>query len=99
MDKRIENIKKHEHQLDAMETFISTLESLLEQWKSLQPGFKELMDYYSSPQWQNDVESENQGEFKDLKCGVLSQDGIYNLYHRQRELSLELIRTALDTIE
>ena len=39
-----------------------------------------LKEYYESPQWREDFEADEAGKFpKDLKRGVLSEDGIYNL--------------------
>lgn len=40
----------------------------------------ELTAYYESPQWLADYEADEQGLLPpDLKRGVLSQDGVYNL--------------------
>lgn len=39
-----------------------------------------LRDYYENGQWLADYESDERGELPaDLKRGVLSQDGVYNL--------------------
>ncbi|MBO7631719.1 MAG: DUF4298 domain-containing protein, partial [Lachnospiraceae bacterium] len=39
-----------------------------------------LREYYESPDWRADFEADEAGKFpKDLKRGVLSEDGIYNL--------------------
>lgn len=41
---------------------------------------KALSDYYSSPAWKRDFVADEAGLLpKDLKRGVLSEDGIYNL--------------------
>ena len=40
----------------------------------------ELRDYYTGGQWLEDYEAEERGELpEDLKRGVLSQDGLWNL--------------------
>ena len=40
----------------------------------------ELRDYYTGGQWLRDYEAEERGELpRDLKRGVLSQDGLWNL--------------------
>ncbi|MBQ8827446.1 MAG: DUF4298 domain-containing protein [Oscillospiraceae bacterium] len=40
----------------------------------------ELTEYYEGGQWLADYESDERGELpSDLKRGVLSQDGLYNL--------------------
>ena len=44
------------------------------------PALGELVHYYESGQWLRDYELDEQGLLpRDLKRGVLSQDGIYNL--------------------
>ena len=44
------------------------------------PSLGELVQYYESGQWLRDYELDEQGLLPpDLKRGVLSQDGVYNL--------------------
>ena len=44
------------------------------------PSLGKLVRYYESGQWLRDYELDEQGLLpRDLKRGVLSQDGIYNL--------------------
>ena len=41
-----------------------------------------LIDYYESGQWLKDYEADERGELpRNLKRGVLSQDGLWNLLH------------------
>ena len=45
-----------------------------------------LTDYMESGQWQKDYEADERGELPDnLKRGVLSQDGLYNLLERMKD--------------
>ena len=45
-----------------------------------------LAEYYDSGLWLSDYEADERGEIpKDLKRGVLSQDGLYDLLSEQRE--------------
>ena len=44
------------------------------------PSLGELVRYYEGDQWLRDYELDEQGLLpRDLKRGVLSQDGVYNL--------------------
>ena len=44
------------------------------------PGLEELVSYYESGQWLRDYELDEQGRLPpDLKRGVLSQDGLFDL--------------------
>ena len=46
------------------------------------PSLGELVRYYEGGQWLRDYELDEQGLLpKDLKRGILSQDGIYNLLY------------------
>ena len=49
--------------------------------------FMKLDDYFESPEWQEDHERYERGEFPDgLLTDVLSEDAIYDLLERYREL-------------
>ena len=46
----------------------------------LQEKIEILIQYYESEQWKNDYFADERGELPaDLKRGVLSEDGVYNL--------------------
>ena len=56
-------------------------------YTSVLPGLKELEDYYTSPEWQEDYAADEAGLLPEgLKRGVLSQDGISDLLDRFRDL-------------
>lgn len=55
-----------------------------------QPEIAKLEKYYSSEQWKEDFMADEAGKLpKDLKRGVLSEDGLYVLLERNRELMSE----------
>ena len=70
---------------DKSEEVVERLESALEDFAELQPSIEELEAYYDGPDWRADFEADEAGKLpKNLKRGVLSEDGIYNLladYH------------------
>ena len=46
----------------------------------LQEKIEILIQYYESEQWKNDYSADERGELPaDLKRGVLSEDGVYNV--------------------
>ena len=56
-------------------------------YTSVLPDLKELEDYYTSPEWQEDYAADEAGLLPEgLKRGVLSQDGISDLLDRFRDL-------------
>ena len=55
--------------------------------KKLKNLMKELEDYYLSYEWKKDFEADEEGLLPgDLKRGVLSEDGIYDLLEQYKEL-------------
>lgn len=99
MKDRIENIQKHELSLNRANELLNKLETIIEEWKKFNPNFLELMEYYQSPEWMEDFDAGNKGVFKDINCGILSEDGIFNMFQRQRELNFKMIRVALNYLE
>ena len=58
-------------------------------YESVLPDLKELEDYYTSPEWQEDYAADEAGLLPEgLKRGVLSQDGISDLLDRFRDLRM-----------
>ena len=84
---RIERITHMEGLLDKSTEVIARLEQALEDFAALQPDITELEAYYTSPQWRKDFEADEAGKLpKDLKRGVLSEDGIWNVLEDYRRL-------------
>ena len=77
---RIERITHMEALLDKSEEVVKRLEAALKDFANLAPDIAELEAYYTSPQWRKDFEADEAGKLpKDLKRGVFSEDGIYDL--------------------
>ena len=77
---QIERITRMEALFDKSEEVVKRLETALEDFAKLQPDIAELEAYYDGPDWRADFEADEAGLLpKDLKRGVLSEDGIYDL--------------------
>ena len=86
---RIERITHMESLLDKSTEVIGRLEQVLEDFAALQPDIAELEAYYTSPQWRKDFEADEAGKLpKDLKRGVLSEDGVWNVLEDYKRLSV-----------
>ncbi len=73
-----------------------SLERAVDNYKSLQDKVRKLEDYYSGDQWKEDFAMDEQGEIPaDIKRGVLSEDGIYDLLERNSEI-MRMIETGED---
>ena len=78
--KHIDRITHMEGLLDKCTEVMGRLEQALEDFNALASDIAELEAYYTSPQWRKDFEADEAGKLpKDLKRGVLSEDGIYDL--------------------
>lgn len=83
----IERIQEMEAILDRATRVMDELESKLAEFEALQPDIKKLEKYYTGKAWKSDFKLDEEGKLpKDLKRGVLSEDGIDNLLERNKTL-------------
>jgi len=81
--------------MDKVTAAVKNLNEPLNQYEEVQNELAELIRYYESPQWMEDYEADCAGVIpKDLKRGVLSEDGVYNLLEEIRELHERLQQLA-----
>lgn len=84
---QVERIQYYESILEEAEAVICKLNETLENYHNLQEKIKELESYYGSPLWMKDFKDDEGGKFpKDLKRGVLSEDGVHNVLSDNRRL-------------
>ena len=77
---QIERITRMESLLDKGLEVVKRLEQAMDDFAALQPDIDELQAYYDSDDWRTDFEADEAGKLpKDLKRGVLSEDGVYDL--------------------
>lgn len=70
--------------------FASVLKDLFD-FNDLALALSTLEAYYTSPAWRTDFEADEACLLPpDLKCGVLSEDGIYNLLEEYKSLEEEM---------
>lgn len=100
MNTQIKNIEHMERVLNTLSTVVDALQKSVSDAENSLGDFHKLMNYYSSEHWLNDLNSYNSGNLpKDLKCGVLSEDSVYNLYGDYRELALRIIRLGAGILD
>ena len=87
-----ERIKEMEEILDRVSEVLSRVEKDLDEFEKIQSDIQKLESYYTGLDWKKDFRLDEEGKLpKDLKRGVLSEDGIYNLLEKNKEL-MELIK-------
>ena len=71
----------------------------LSDFRSIQQKIEELEAYYTGKKWMKDYEDYEAGKIpKDLPCGVLSEDAVYDLLTQNRDLILEMLELAKERI-
>lgn len=95
---QIENIALMEARLNAAAEAVRELEAAAEKYMAVQADMAALTDYYGSKTWFKDFDDSNAGKLpKDLRCGVLSEDAVYDLItddHRTLDMLQELLRKS-----
>ena len=84
---RIERIKQMEACLEQVSAAVKELSAALDQYEEAREAIKTLDKYLCSRQWKQDCKADEDGKLpKDLKRGVLSEDGIWNVLEESRRL-------------
>lgn len=88
---QIKRIKQMERHLNKANKAICSLKKSIENFKNNSGPIHELEQYYTSPLWKKDFQDDHKGILpSNLKRGVLSEDGIYNLLENLKEIKEEL---------
>lgn len=86
-----ERITQMEHRLDRATAAVEVLETAMEQYQAALDDLAALDAYLGSPEWHADRNDDEAGRLPaDLRRGVLSEDAIWNLLERNRELHKQI---------
>ena len=86
---QIERIQYMEQLFDFSSEAIKERPMPLDKYEEAKKAIVSLSEYYDSKEWRQDYEADEAGFLpKDLKRGVLSEDGIWNLLSDWRELEV-----------
>ena len=92
---QIERIQHYEMLLDRVAPVLENLEEALDAFDGIQEAVQELSAYYESDEWREDFEADEAGRLPlDLKRGVLSEDGIYDVLSEHYSLTVRLLDTV-----
>ena len=88
---QIERIKTMEQHLDHASQAVMKLSAALDDYAEVLTSIRELEKYYGSDDWKQDFADDEQGLLpQDLKRGVLSEDGIWNVLTDSRDLNTRM---------
>lgn len=97
---QIERIREMERCFDVCEDAARGLSEALSAYEAARSAYGKLSDYYGSDLWMQDFEDDEAGKLpRDLKRGVLSEDGVYDLMTENRELMVRMLRLVTGALE
>lgn len=100
MNKNYEHITKMENIMKKQEESITKLKEILDDINKQNKDYKELFDYYYSKQRMEDLKLEEKHLIpENIDRGVLSEDGIYNLFLDTHDIALHMIESALKLLK
>ena len=89
---QLERIQRFETLLDRADKTNEILARALEAFEKAEPLCAELDEYLSGEDWKQDFEDDEAGRLPaELKRGVLSEDGIFNVLEERRQLMAEML--------
>ena len=92
---QLERIRHYEAVLDGIAPVLAELETALDRFESIQEDVRALSEYYGSEAWNEDLAADEAGRLpSDLKRGVLSEDGIYDVLDSHYQLTVRLLDTV-----
>ena len=84
---QLQRIRKMERHLVRAASALKRLYSAIDKYDEAKADIAALARYYGSDDWKQDFADDEAGRLpKNLKRGVLSEDGIWNLLEAHREL-------------
>ena len=97
---QIERIRHFERVLDRVAPVLGNLGEALDAFDGIQADVQELSAYYESDEWREDFEADEAGRLpRDLKRGVLSEDGIYDVLSEHYSLTVRLLDTVSNILK
>ena len=91
----VERVTEMEKCFDNAVNVLTALRTALDSYVQCMDNIDKLRKYYSSNEWKEDYQADEKGAFpSELKRGVLSEDGIWNMLEEISELSEEMKNTA-----
>lgn len=96
---RIKRIDEMEKCLDTSIEKIKQFKEALKEYKKVQKQIKKISKYYGSKEWYKDFDDYNDKKISNIKAGVLSEDGIYNVIMENKEIGKELNKLSKEILE
>lgn len=96
----IKKIERMEEILDEHRNSIEELSESLERFVEGQKRYHELREYYFSEEYMNDFDESNSPDFiSEVKCGVLSEDAVFDLIGDNYNVAIRMLEAATEIIK
>lgn len=96
----VKRITEMERILNDHEDLIKNLRDAIEKFEKHQGEYQKLSDYYSSKVYFDDLKRYDKGELpKDLPCGVLSEDAVFDLFGDNFNVAIEMLELATNILK
>ena len=97
---RIDRIRSMEQKMDRAAAAITAADKALDDYILALDDIRALAAYYAGEAWMKDFAADEAGKLPaDLKRGVLSEDGIFDLLEENRALQLKLAEALAKVIK
>lgn len=96
----IAKIKKMEEILDRHNELLDELDGILNEFVEHQEDYQELKEYYLSELFLQDMKKADAGGFPaDLKCGVLTEDAVFDTMGDNYHMAIRMLEIATNIIK
>ena len=90
-----------------MEQFLNESTNIIEEFSAVferflqcRVGIEQLKQYYGSKEWYEDLEAYDKKQLPEgLKCGVLSEDLIYDMLMEYHKLAIQMLETGTEIVK
>ncbi len=90
---RTERIREMEGLMDRASAAVKDMDRALADFEAVRESVEALERYYASDEWMEDFEADEAGELPgDLKRGVLSEDGLFELLDEDKQLFVRMLK-------
>jgi len=90
-----ERIREMELRMDKASVAVMQLSAAIDGYAAAEEAIRELSAYYGSQEWKQDLADDEAGRLpQEMKRGVLSEDGIWNLLEDNKELMARIKEMA-----
>ncbi|UNT95242.1 DUF4298 domain-containing protein [Allobaculum mucilyticum] len=83
-------ITREEDKMNELLSLVQTMNACAAQMQRDLPSLSQLLEWYENPQWLGDHDRITIDPPENLRCGVLSEDGLYDLFADISEEAIEL---------